>query len=63
VLLILLGLLVWTIRLALRERDADGVWAAITLWVALGIPAALDRYDRAHRHPLPPRSHKWQQAP
>lgn len=59
VLLILLGLFVWTIRLALRERGAGGVWATITLWVAMGIPAALDRYDRAHGH-LPPRSHKWQ---
>ncbi len=46
-LLILLGLFMWTTRLALRERSAGGVWAAITLWVVMGVPAALDRYDRA----------------
>jgi hypothetical protein len=59
VLVVLAGLFVCTIRMALRERGAGRVWATITLWVAMGVPAALDRYDRAHGH-LPPRSRKWQ---
>jgi hypothetical protein len=63
VLVVLAGLFVGPIRLALRERGAGGVWATLTLWVTMGIPAVLDHYDRAHDRPLPPRSHKWHQAP
>lgn len=55
---VLLGLFVWTIRAALHERDASGVWATITFWAVMGVPAALDLYDRAHGD-LPARSDKW----
>jgi hypothetical protein len=50
---LLLGLFAWTIRLALRGWGAGGVWATITPWVVMGIPAVPDHDDRAHGHPLP----------
>jgi hypothetical protein len=50
---LLLGLFAWTIRRALRGWGAGGVWATLTLWVVMGIPAVLDHDDRAHGHPFP----------
>jgi hypothetical protein len=55
----LLGLFVWTIRGALHEQGAVGVWATIACWIFVGTPAALDLYDRAHGKILPPRTDKW----
>ncbi len=52
------GLLVWTIRAPLQERNPGGVRATITAWALVGIPAVLGLYPRG-RH-LPPRSHKWE---
>ncbi len=54
----LLGLFVLTIRAALREEGAAGVWATIGFWVGMGGPAAPDFSDRAHGD-LPPRSNTW----
>jgi len=54
----LLGLFVLTIRAALREEGAAGVWATIGFWVGMGGPAAPDFSDRGHGD-LPPRSNTW----
>ncbi len=56
---VLLGLLVWTIRAALYEQGASGVWLPIAFWLVVSIPAALDHCDRAHGDLRPPRSDKW----
>ncbi len=57
---VLLGLFVMTIRAAVHELGAPGVWATIAFWVLMGTPAAIEWYDRAHGSlPPPPRSDKW----
>jgi len=56
----LLGTFVMTIRAAVHEQGAPGVWPTIAFWVVLGTPAAMDLYGRAHGYlPPPPRSDKW----
>ncbi len=50
----LLGLFVMTIRAAVHEQGAPGVWATIAFW------AAMDLYGRAHGSLPPPRwSDRW----
>jgi hypothetical protein len=61
VLALVAGLLVWTIRAALQEPDAGGVWATITAWALAGIPAVVDlHHSHRGRGPLPSRSRKWE---
>jgi hypothetical protein len=55
----LLRLFVLTIRVALREEGAAGIWATIACWAGMGVQAALDRCDRTHGSLLPPRTDKW----
>ncbi len=56
----LLGLFVMTIRAAVHEQGAPGVWATIAFWAVMGAPAAMDLYGRAHGYLPPPRwSDKW----
>jgi hypothetical protein len=47
-----------TLRAAVHELGARGVWLTIGSVVVIGIPAAIDAGDRAHGH-LPPRTRKW----
>ncbi len=56
---VVVGVLAMTLRAAYLEQGAQGLWATIGTCVVMGIPAALDYYDRAHGHPLPPRTDKW----
>jgi fatty acid desaturase len=54
----LLELFVMTIRAAVHEQGAPGVWATIAFCVLVGGGAAHDVHDCAHGD-LPPRRHKW----
>ncbi|HZC99234.1 MAG TPA: hypothetical protein VFA46_03305 [Actinomycetes bacterium] len=54
-----LGLVVWTVRLALHEQGAQGVWVTILFWMFMGPPAVIEQCDRAHGRPRPPQPHKW----
>ena len=56
----LLGLFAMTIRAALHDQGAPGVWATLAAWAVIGGSAATDLYGRAHGY-LPPlrRSDTW----
>jgi hypothetical protein len=55
----LLRLFVLTIRAALREQGASGIWATIACWAGMGVQAALDRCDRTHGSLPPQRGGRW----
>ncbi len=55
---VLLGMLVWTLRLAWAEQGAVGVCVTIGLWVCVGIPAGQGLADRTHGH-HPHRTDRW----
>jgi hypothetical protein len=55
---ILLGVLAMTLRAAVHELGARGVWLTIGSVVVIAIPAAIDAGDHTHSQPRPS-TRKW----